>query len=250
MNHNRTILLSVFCVLFVVVSGLVWAGTPMTPRARKADKIIKKHVKASGGEANIRAIESLTIRGRLSRAGVELPFSLWMKRPGRGRMDIEIMGSKLIQAYDGKTAWWVNPLFGVFKPRKMPDEFAEPLLRWVEFESPLVDYLTKRHRAEYVGEEETPGGTAHVIKLRLVSGDVWHVYIDTRTYLETRRAFDWDYKGEVRRVETVFAGFETVEGVVFYKTIEGEGPDGVPYKMTFESIEPNIKTNDKHFEMN
>ncbi len=249
MNHNRTILLPIICVLFLAVSCPVWAGAPMTPRARKADKIIKKHVEALGGEASIRAIETLNVSGRLSRSGMELPFSMWLKRPRLGRIDFDIMGQKLVQAFDGKEAWWVNPLFGVFKPRKMPDEFAEPLRWWVEFESPLVDYLTKRHRAEYTGEEEIPGGTAHVIELILADGDVWKFYIDTRTNLEHKRVFGWEYKGEVREVETIFTEFETVEGVVLFKTIKGVGPDGVPFRMTFESIKANVRIDDKLFEM-
>lgn len=250
MRHDRAILLTLFCGLLLAVSGPVWAGAPMTPRARKADKIINKHVEALGGEANIRAIESLVVHGRLSRSGVELPFSLWMERPKHARMDIDIMGQKLIQAYDGQKAWWVNPMFGVFKPRAMPNEYAEPLRWWVEFESPLVDYLTKRHEAEYVGDEEIPGGTAHVIKLSMADGDVWRIYINTQTFLEHKRVFEWDYKGELQQVETVFAEFETVAGVVLFKTIKGEGPDGVPFRMTFETIEANAKIDDKHFQMN
>lgn len=249
MSHNRTVLLPIFCVLFVAVSGSAWAGAPMTPRARKADKIIRTHVESMGGKASIRAIETLSVNGRLSRSGMELPFSMWLKRPRFGRMDLDIMGQKLVQAFDGNQAWWVNPLFGVFKPGKMPDEYAEPLLWWIEFESPLVDYLTKRHRAEYIGEEEIPGGTAHVIELIMEDGDVWKFYIDARTNLEHKRVFGWDYKGEVREVETVFAEFETVEGVVLFKTIEGEGPDGVPFRMTFESIEANASIDDKLFKM-
>ena len=237
-------------ILVASTAAAVWAARPMNPRARKADKIIRKHVEALGGKASIRAIETVTARGRLSRSGMELPFELWMKRPNRGRIDIDITGYKLVQAFDGDMAWWINPLFGVFKPREMPSEFADPLRWWVEFESPLVDYQTKRHRAEYVGEEDTPAGKAHVIEFSLANGDVWHVYIDAGTYLETKRRFGWEYKGDVREVETTFSRFEPVGGVVFYRTITGSGPDGVPFKMTFESIETNTDIDDKRFKMN
>jgi hypothetical protein len=235
--------------LLAATAAAVWAARPVTPRERKADKIIKKHVEALGGKENIRAIETVTARGRLSRSGMDLPFTLWMKRPRLGRIDIDIMGQELVQAYDGDTAWWVNPLFGVFKPREMPGEFAEPLRWWIEFESPLVDYVNKRHRAEYVAEENTPGGIAHVIEFSLVNGDVWHVYIDGKTYLETKRRFGWKYKGDVREVEFSFSGFDTVDGVAFYRTITGNGPDGVPFKMTFESIETNTGIDNNRFTM-
>ncbi|UCG51581.1 MAG: hypothetical protein JSW58_15565 [Candidatus Latescibacterota bacterium] len=233
-------------VLLVSVTAL--DGGP-SARSRKADKIIKKHIEALGGFKNIKALKTLRIRGRLEREGFEFPFTLWMERPNHTRMDIDVGGQRFVQAYNGKTAWWVNPLLGAFEPQEMPKEFAKSTLRWVDFEGPLVDYKKKRHKVEYLRDVDSTNGTAHVLKLFLAGGDVWHVYIDTDTYLEVKRTYQETFKGATREVTAHFPDYSQVEGVNMYRMIDGEGIDGTRYTMTFDSIDPNVTIEENWFDM-
>jgi outer membrane lipoprotein-sorting protein len=221
----------------------------MSPKAQKADKIIEKHVVALGGRENIDALRSLRIKGHLTGERFEVPFTLWMKRPNRSRMNIDVRGVNFVLAYDGETTWWVNPLLGVFQPKKMPGDYAKMVLRWTDFEGPLVDYKNKRHLAEYVGEVKTNTGKAHKIKLTLADGDVWHVYIDTETLLEVKRTFLQTFEDDTSEVTTYFPEFKTVNGVVLYRIVKGEGLDGSPYTMTFDTFEPNVEIDDANFSL-
>ncbi len=233
--------------LVLCVAGPGTARRSVSPKQKKADEIIRKHVEAIGGMEKIKALKSLSADGVFKQAGLELPFTLWMKRPNRSRMDLEFHGQKFIQAYDGKTAWWVNPLFGAAEPTEMPKEYATPMLRWTDFDGPLVDYQQKRHRVEYEGEEQV--GTARVYKIRLAlfNGDVWHVYIDSKTYLEVKRAFQQTYGGRTKDVTTWIRRYATVNGVNVYSVVEGEGLDGSPYTMTFRSFKANPEIDDAKF---
>ena len=231
---------------FAARAGLAEEAAP--PKARKAGEIIKKHVTAIGGVEKIRAIRTLRANGRLAQGGLELPFTLWMKRPNLCRMDIDLQGKMIVQAHDGKRTWWVNPLLGIVEPRKMPDDLAQSVLRWTDFEGPLVEYDKKGHRAEYEGEEETEKGTVHKIKLTLSGGEVWHVYIDAKTFLEVKRSFHQSIGGEAKETTTRFREYTVVEGVSIYRVIEGEGFDGSPYTMTFSSFEANNGIDDARFE--
>ncbi len=234
-------------LLFCAVNG-VGSNDPAASKALEADEIVKKHVEAIGGSKNIGALETLHAKGRLEQGGIELPFSLWMKRPNKSRVDVGPMGQVAIVGYNGKTVWWVNRLLGITEPTQMPEEYAKVVLRWTDFESPLVDYEKKGHRVEYEGEEKVEAGALHKIKLTLSIGDVWHVYIDGNTYLEVKRTFQQTYGGQSKEVTTWFRGYALVNGVNVYRVIEGEGLDGTPYTMTFLTFEANTPVGDARFE--
>lgn len=240
-------MLSVIAVVILLMGAS--PGDYTTPKARKADKIIKRHVEALGGRDNIKALETLEIQGRLQRQAFEFPFTLWMRRPDRSRMDIDVRGRRFVQAFDGATAWWVNPLFGVLEPQEMPEEFARSTMRWVDFEGPLVDYKKKRHVAEYAGDVDTESGRAHEIKLTLSDGDVWSVFIDAETYLEVKRTYQETFEGRTREVTAYFHEYAKVNGVNLYHIIDGEAIDGARYRMIFETITPNVAVDDDWFNM-
>jgi outer membrane lipoprotein-sorting protein len=249
---------AVLCLLLAAVlaaAGFALECVPGSARAeenaagavRRAADIIEKHVAAVGGVEKIRAIRSLRVEGILAQSGVEVPFTLWMKRPNLCRMDVEFGNTPIVQAHDGETTWWVNPLLGIDKPRKMPDDLAKTVLRWTDFEGPLVEYEKKGHKAEYAGEEETDKIKLHKIKITLSGGEVWHVYIDAKTFLEVKRTFPQAIGGEPKETTTRFGDYTVVAGVQICRVIESEGLDGSPFAMRFESIEANPEIDDAHF---
>jgi outer membrane lipoprotein-sorting protein len=242
-------------VLFVLAASMLLlaaavaggADDAVSPAARKAGEIIAKHVAAVGGVEKIRAIRTLRAEGKLSQSGVELPFTLWMKRPNLCRLDVDLQGASMVQAHDGEKTWWVNPLLGIAEPREMPEDLAKAVLRWADFEGPLVEYEKKGYKAEYAGEEETEKGKLHKIKLTLSGGEVWHVYLDAKTFLEAKRTFPLSIGGEPMETTTRFGGYAAVNGVQIYRVIEGEGFDGSPFMMRFESVVANPEIDDARF---
>ncbi|MEJ2719926.1 MAG: hypothetical protein P8181_02125 [bacterium] len=249
--HRRGLLLGAVALVLAViaVSDAIPGGGYASPRSRKAAEIINRHIEALGGIENIKALKTLEIHGRLQRQGLEFPFTLWMRRPNLSRMDIDVRGRTFVQAYDGKTAWWVNPLLGAVEPREMPEEFARSTLRWVDFEGPLVDYRKKRNEVEYLGEVDTENGRAHEIELIRSDGDVWHVFIDTGTYLEVKRTYEETFQGETREVVAYFYDYADVEGDNLYHKIDGEAIDGARYTMVFDTVNPNAAVEDAWFGM-
>ena len=237
-------------LILLILCAVNAAGvdSPASSEARKADEIIKKHIEAVGGMKNIKALKTLVAKGLLGQGAVELPFTVTMKRPNKSRVDVGPMGQVAVVGHNGKTVWWMNRLLGINERTEMPGEYAKAVLRWTDFESPLVDYEKKGHRVEYEGEEKTESGILHKIKLTLSGGDVWRLYIDGKTFLETKRTFQQEYGGQSKEVTTWFRGYTLVNGVKVYRVIEGEGLDGTPYTMTFISFEANTPVDDSRFE--
>lgn len=236
-------------VVAAVVASLVGLRTaPVEAGSHRADRIIKKHVRALGG-SKLKSLEAMRATGHVEVQGMAVPFTLWRQRPNLSRMEMSFMGHEVIQAYDGKTAWWVNPLLGASEPTEMPEEFAQNMLRWTDFDGPLVDYKRKRHRVKYLGEERLDTGKAHKLRVTLRNGDVWHVYLDSETFLEVKRTYAQTYQGRTSTVDTYFSDFIEVDGVTAPRVIRGVGLGGDPYTMTFDSFDTKVKADRRRFEI-
>ena len=84
----------------------------------------RKHIQAIGGIDKLKAIQSVTISGKAVLMGgqLEAPIAMRVKRPGSMRMEFTVQDKSYIQAFDGTTAWTINPFMGSPDPQKSNDE--------------------------------------------------------------------------------------------------------------------------------
>ena len=112
-------LLSLFLLSLMTSPGL----------SQEASDILKKMVEAQGGKEVFEKIEDMTSSGALEliQMGMTGSLTMYKKEPDKVRMDIEVMGMIITQAYDGETAWWVNPQTG--SREELPEQQAEYMKR-------------------------------------------------------------------------------------------------------------------------
>ena len=84
---------------------------PLALPAQTADDVINAYLKARGGLAKIKAVQTERVTGVITFApGVEGPFFVERKRPLKMHMEITVSGQTLLRVYDGKSAGWIyNP---------------------------------------------------------------------------------------------------------------------------------------------
>ncbi len=71
-----------------------------------ADQIVQKHTEALGGAEKLNAIRTLVATGKASILGqTEAQLMIQVKRPNLMRLEITFRGQKIVQAFDGVTAW-------------------------------------------------------------------------------------------------------------------------------------------------
>lgn len=238
--------LAAIAVLALVAVSAAWGI--VEARSHRAERIIDKHIKAMGGK-KLGSVTTVRVTGRISIMGFDAPVTMQMKRPNLSRMNMTMMGKDVVQAFDGETAWWINPFLGAATAAEMPDDFARQLMHWTELESPLVDYRRKRHRVDYVGEEDTQSGTADVIEVRLRDGETMQIYIDRKSHLEVRRSFDQPYRDQTTRVDTRFSDYEPVGGIMTPRLIRGVDLRGEPYALAIDTWEFGVEIDDDSFHM-
>src|SRR5918992_1219320 len=141
---------SLSLVLTTLALALVSAGVSS---AQTVDEIVAKNLKARGGVEKFKSVNSMKINATVTAQGMKLPVTIYSKRPNMMREETEIQGQKMIRAFDGSTAWTVNPMMGG-APQALTGSAANMAVDSADLEGPLVDYKKKGHTVEFVGNEK------------------------------------------------------------------------------------------------
>ncbi|HWY09422.1 MAG TPA: hypothetical protein VNY24_21355 [Candidatus Acidoferrales bacterium] len=223
---------------------------PLTLSAQTADDVINAYLKARGGLAKIKAVQSERVSGTITFApGVEGPFFVERKRPLKMHMELTINGLSLIRVYDGKSSGWIyNPFAPNAAVVPMSPADISGIADEADFEGPFVDYKAKGNQIEYVDKEQIDGKIVHKLKLTGKQGDVSYFYFDASTGLimkwqGTRKVGDKELPWE-----TYFRDFRDVDGLKYPFLVESAAVDSDQIqKITATKIETNIPINEVQF---
>ena len=155
--------------------------------SQTADELISKNIQAKGGMDAIKAIKTVRMAGRLDAAGgFTGRVGQENMRPNLLRETFSLQGMTAVQAYDGSTAWQIQPFGGHKDPQLMGEDDVRDLLIDSDFDGPLVDYKAKGNAVEYLGHDTLDGDDVLRLKVTLKNGDIVYYYLDPDTFLEIR----------------------------------------------------------------
>lgn len=233
--------------------ALLLAPPALVAQAPNLDQILAKNVEAKGGMAKMQAVKTMRVTAKMTGGPMEIPLVIEQKRPAFLRVDITLQGMSMIQAYDGKTGWSINP----FNPASTKKE-AEPMtpdeLRQAEqqadLDGPLVDWKGKGHKVELMGREAVEGSDAYKLKLSLKNGDITYIYLDTDNFLEVKHSSKRKVRDTEIEAESVFGDYKEVGGLMIAHSIEA-GAKGMPQKqkITIQKVEFDVPMDDSRFVM-
>ena len=189
-----------------------------------AAEIASKNVAARGGLPAWRAIQSLTFQGKLGAGGnqratlpaplpdkkagvlpsdprpkeeVQLPFLLEMQRPHKERFEVQFKGQAAVQVFDGQNGWKLRPYLNRQEVEPFTLEEQKAASMQAELDGPLIDYAAKGTRVELDGMETIDDRDTYKLKLTMKTGRAVHLWIDAKTFLETK------IEGQPRRLDGV-----------------------------------------------
>ena len=230
---------------------LAGAALAAPTAAQTVDEVIAKHLEARGGEAKIKAVQSMKMTGKMTMGpGIEAPITLEMKRPASVRLDITFQGNIGTQAYDGKTGWGISPMSAKKDPEPMSAEDIKDMEEQGDMDGPLVDPKAKGHKVELMGKEKVEGSDAYKLKVTLKTGDIRYIYIDADSYLELKAEAKRTVRGSEVETESVSSDYKEVGGLILPHTVQ-QGAKGQPQKQTItvDKIELNLPIDDARFKM-
>ena len=236
--------LSVSCISLTFAASLAVAAEAAPEKAQlSAAQIVDKYVAASGGLQAWRAVQTLSLAGKLGVGGnqraslhvptadpvpngaspvvshrrveeVQVPFLMELKRPRKLRFELQFNGQTAVQVYDGVNGWTLKP----FLNRNEVEPYTADQIKIASMKSdldgPLMDYAAKGNRVDLDGGEKVEGRDTYKLKLTMKNGQVVHVWIDSQSFLETKiegtpRRLD----GVEHSVETYFRDYRAVDGL-------------------------------------
>jgi len=278
----------IFAILILSAFALSLQAAPDAPRAvpaQSAAQIVDKNVAARGGLAAWRAVQTMTLTGKLGAGGnqrvtlalpnrqpgnvflpkrpaqeAQLPFVMDLKRPRKQRFELQFNGKTAIQTYDGVNGWKLRPFLNRSDVEPYSPEEMKIASRQGELDGYLIDYAAKDTRVELDGNEKVEGRDTYKLKLTLKSGEVIHVWVDAQTFLEAK------VEGQPRRldgtyhpVEVYYRDYRPISGLQIPfvletrvlpvgKTAVGLGDTPVPpERIVIENVVVNARLDDALF---
>jgi hypothetical protein len=192
--------------------------------AQDAQSLVAKNLEARGGAAALAAINNVTFEGRtIYPGGFEVTYKeTHLRLPGgaAGRIDTGVQGLDIVQAYDGRGAWKINPLQGRKDPEKMSADEARSLADEALIEGPLLAARSDGSRVTYLGREDFDGTLAYKLKVTQKDGDEFTYWLDPDTFLEIKVDETRRIRGAEQTNESELGDYEKVAGVYFPMSVE------------------------------
>jgi hypothetical protein len=232
------------CTSLVLAGSLATASeTSPSPAKLSAAAIVDKNVAARGGLQAWRAVQTMSLEGKLGAGGnqratipvtspvpgktpspqtlpsrpteeVQLPFVMELKRSRKMRMELQFNGQTAIQVFDGANGWKLRPYLNRRVVEPYTAEEMKMASAQADLDGFLVDYAAKGTQIELVGMEKVEDRDTYKLKLNMKNGEAIHVWIDAESFLETKM------EGQPRRldgtyhpVEVYFRDYRPVNGL-------------------------------------
>ncbi len=225
--------------------------TALLASAQTADELVAKNIQAKGGSDKIKSVNTVRMIGTIHVQGIDAEVMQEQKRPNMIRQNFTLQNMTQVQAYDGSSAWQIQPFGGKKDPELMGDDDSRDLVEQADIDGPLVDYQAKGNKVEYLGHDTVDGDDAYKLKVTLKNGDILYYFLDPDTYLEIRTEKQQFIRGSVRETEQDLGSYKQVAGVYYPFSVEG-GTKNNPNdhaRITFEKIEVNVPIDDSQFKM-
>lgn len=233
----------------LIVAVMLVVATSASARAESVDEIVAKYLQARGGADKVQGVQTLRMTGKLvAGPGIEAPFTIEVKKPGRMRFEVVVQGMTIVQAVDGDTGWTIQPMMGKKDAERMSADDLKEAQDQADIDGPLVDYKKKGHKVELAGKEKIEGTDAYKLKVTKKNGDIEYVYLDADAFLEIKAEGKRVVRGTPVDFESTSGDYKAVSGVMFPFSAEFSNK-GQKIKLNFTKIEVNPKLDDARFKM-
>lgn len=262
------------CIFFLAMPFAFGADAATPPAKLSAAEIVDKNVSARGGLQAWRAVQTLSMMGKMEAGGnnrptlpvpgvktgpqmpsrrpeqqVQLPFVMELKRPHKMRLELRFKGQTAVQVYDGSNGWKLRPFLNRHDVEPYTLEEMKAASLQADLDGPLVDYVAKGTKVELEGIERVEGRDTYKLKLLLKNGQVQHVWVDGQTFLEvkiegTPRRLD----GKYHAVAIYLRDYRSVNRLMVPYVLE-TAVDGVKQteKILIESVAVDPRLDDARF---
>ena len=234
-------------VSIVLASMVVAAGVTLVAQSAgpTLEEIVAHNLQAKGGAEKVQAVQTMKQTAHVTFQGMTGTITVYGKRPNLVRQEMTVNGQMVVSAFDGTTAWSINPFRGSADPVTVTGPQAEDIKKDSDFDSPLVNYKAKGSELELVGTETLGSRKVYHLKLTTRDKHVQQLYLDAETYLEVKVV------GETSMgpVENELSDYRDVSGLKLPFSMRTLSAGNVVSQIVVDKIELNPKLDDSLFKL-
>ena len=232
--------------LILAVTLLILATLPGRSQDMKLDEILNSYYKAVGLD-NMKDWQTMTVTCKMVGQPMEIPVKVFIKRPDKVRVEVEVQGSKMIQVLNGNSGWSVTPWAGSSDPQDMTADDVKQMKDQADLEGALYNWKEKGHKAELIGKEDLEGSSVYKIKVTKADGDIETYYIDADSFVPLKETSIKKVQGNDQESETFFSNYSDFNGVLMAKTTTNKFKDQIVSTIQLEKVEVNPPVSDDLF---
>jgi len=196
--------------IFLVIGMLA-----VTTKAQNVDDILKKHAEAIGGLDNWAKIKTMKMEMAMKMQGMEIPIIATQINCTAMRTDITVMGMSGYSIITNTNGWNFMPFNGQTKPEPM----TEDILKSSQDELCVLDKLLRTKetgdKLEYLGTDDVDGTECLKLKLTDASGKETTYFLDSDTYLLTKKTVKVMVNGQVVENSATMGNYQKLdEGIL------------------------------------
>ncbi|MBN2200028.1 MAG: hypothetical protein JW747_09305 [Candidatus Aminicenantes bacterium] len=218
--------------------------------AQTAKDVLNKMIEAQGGRKVIEAMLDSTSTGtfELVQFGMQGSITMYQKEPNKMRMDMEVQGFLMTQAFDGEVAWGTNPQTGAVEP--LSEIMTADFKREYVGNTALLDPEALGIAYELQGTETIGDKDYLVLVQKFSDGHANTLFLDPETHLPYKtKGKSHDQMGSEIETETTMTDYRNIDGIpVAHSLVIYQ--DGVEFiRISLTSVKFNSGLEDTLFKM-
>jgi outer membrane lipoprotein-sorting protein len=193
--------------------------------AQTLQEILNQHFQAVG-QRTLLEKQTYSIKATIHQMGMEIPMQMQMKRPNKFRMEMEMQGMNMVQAYDGKNGWIIAPWMSP-EPQDLKGPELQQAMEQANIDGELYQYAEKGATASLIGRETV--GSIPMYNIELIDKDknIKNYYIDASEFLIRKVTAKLNLQGKEMEAEQNIKEYQLINGVMMPGVIESKSPMGV-----------------------
>lgn len=218
--------------------------------AQTVDEIISKYTVAMGGLEAFNKVTTAKFTGTVSMQGQAFPMTLQVVNGKAARTDLDIMGQAVVNVYDNGKGWKINPYAGASTATEISGAELTAAKNQSNIANNLMDYASRGHKVELLGQEDVEGIKTYKIKLiTKEDGKEFTFFINTADNLLIKSVGKREIQGQELEIETFYSDFKDVNGLKFSFMLSQKIQGQVFQEIKYEKVELNVPVDDKIFKM-
>lgn len=184
--------------------------------AQNVDDIIAKNLDAMGGKAKLATLNSVYEETNSSMMDNDFPGKVWIANNTAYRMEMDIMGAKMIITVNKDKGWAVIPMSGNNDAQDLPDDAIKAFAPRMNLAGPFYNYKDRGYTATLLGKDSVAGKDTYKIKLSKTGEPDGIFYVDAATYYIDKASVAMYMNGQTNQADIVYTSYEkTPDGYIY-----------------------------------